>query len=165
MSISHEAHTRGRFTTDSWITPKWLTDRLGPFDLAPCACSPQPWQTASKMFTEAEDGLSRLWNGFVWCNPPYGKQANDWLKRMAEHGNGIALIFARTETQMFFDNVWPHAKSVLFIKGRLTFFRPDGTKPKGNSGGPSVMIAYGNKAHNKLKTCVGLGVHMERATA
>ena len=30
-SIAPPSHTSGIHTTDDWITPKWLIDRLGPF--------------------------------------------------------------------------------------------------------------------------------------
>lgn len=32
-SIAHPAQSRTEITTDDWITPKWLVDRLGPFVL------------------------------------------------------------------------------------------------------------------------------------
>jgi hypothetical protein len=149
-SIAPPAHTRGITTTDSWITPKWLIDRLGPFDLDPCECVPQPWPCAKRAYTEM--GLVREWEGFVWCNPPYGRETGAWLNRMALHRNGMALVFARTDTKAFFDNVWPFASALLFIRGRLTFFRPDGSKPPGghNSGGPSVLIGYGVEARLRL---------------
>ena len=158
-SIAPPCHTRRSETTDSWITPKWLIDRLGPFDLDPCACDPQPWPCASRQYTEAENGLLRPWEGMVWCNPPYGKRATDWLNRLALHGNGIALVFARTETQAFFRDVWPRADLLLFMKGRLTFNRPDGSAPPTghNSGGPSVLIAYGEQASRRLEENADLG--------
>jgi hypothetical protein len=83
-------------------------------------------------------------------NPPYGKQAATWLERLAKHGDGIALVFARTETRMFFDHVWPHADALLFIEGRLHFHHPDGTRAKANSGAPSVLVAYGKRNAIKL---------------
>ncbi len=159
-SIAPPAHTRRKGqTTDSWITPKWLIDRLGPFDLDPCAASPQPWPTAERMITEDQDGLLEQWRGLVWLNPPYGKNLGVWLNRLALHGNGIALTFARTDTRAFQDNVWPFAWSLLFLRGRLTFFTPLGdSSPVGhNSGGPSVLIAYGEEAFQRLKKCGDLG--------
>ena len=42
-------------------------------------------------------------------NPPYGSETPKWLKKLSEHGNGIALIYARTETRMFFNYVWDKA--------------------------------------------------------
>lgn len=79
----------------------------------------------------------------MWLNPPYGNQTEQWIRRLAEHGNGIALIFARTETATFFPWVWERAKALLFIKGRLSFHNVDGTQG-GTAGAPSVLIAYGS---------------------
>lgn len=158
-SIAPPCHTRGDQTTDSWITPKWLIERLGAFDLDPCASDPQPWPCAAKSFAIENNGLLQPWNGLVYCNPPYGKQTGLWLDRMASHNNGVALVFARTETRMFFKSVWPVASCLLFLRGRLTFNRPDGSLPKlgHNSGGPSVLIAYGPEAERRLKACDDLG--------
>ena len=33
MIIAPPPHNRTSESTDDWITPKWLIDRLGPFDL------------------------------------------------------------------------------------------------------------------------------------
>jgi len=84
-------------------------------------------------------------------NPPYGRQTGLWLKKLSEHNNGIALTFARTETKMFFQYVWPKADSVLFIEGRLNFYFVDGTISKGGSGAPSILIAYGKENSEILK--------------
>lgn len=159
-SIAPPSHTRRQgVTTDSWITPQWLLSRLGEFDLDPCACDPQPWATANRMLTEKDDGLLHAWHGFIWCNPPYGNALTTWLNRMALHDNGIALVFARTETKAFHSNVWPFASSILFLRGRLTFCKPTGElAPQGhNSGGPSVLIGYGPTASKRLKACSDLG--------
>lgn len=163
-SIAPPAHTRGEHSTDSWITPKWLIDRLGPFDLDPCAAIPQPWPCAFRSFTIEDNGLLQDWpkRDLVWMNPPYGKEAAAWLDRLAMHGNGIALVFARTETAMFFKSVWPAATSLLFLKGRLTFHYPDGEGSKAghNSGGPSVLIAYGKEADDRLAMNRDLGAYV-----
>jgi len=153
-SIAPPAHTRREGqTTDDWITPKWLIDRFGPFDLDPCASTTQPWPCAKRQYTVADNGLLRPWTGNVWLNPPYGKRTGEWLKVLADHGRGVALVFARTETRMFFESVFPFAHSLLFLQGRLTFHRPDGTGTKAahNSGGPSVLIAYGVQCSLRLQ--------------
>lgn len=162
-SIAPPAHNRGDHTTDSWITPKWLIDRIGPFDLDPCACIPQPWPCAARQFTIDDNGLLQKWQGFVYCNPPYGKQTADWLDRMAAHNNGIALVFARTETKMFFSSVWGKCSALLFLRGRLTFCYPhgEGSQAGHNSGGPSVLIAYGKEAANRLHMNCDLGFFVE----
>lgn len=155
--IDPPPHARTIQTTDNWITPQWLIERLGPFDLDPCACDPQPWPCAREQYTTL--GLMRDWFGFVWMNPPYGLAAAHWLERLASHGSGIALVFARTDTKMFFRHVWPKASALIFVKGRITFHYPDGTLPRkgANSGGPSVLIGYGDIAADKLAGVKDLG--------
>lgn len=157
--IAPPTHTRSTTTTDSWITPKWLIDCLGPFDLDPCASSPQPWPCARESYTEYDNGLLLPWRGFVWCNPPYGSALGVWLNRNSLHNNSIALVFARTETQAFFEAVWPYASALLFLRGRLTFHYPDGSAPRNgaNSGGPSVLIGYGPEAKHRLAANHDLG--------
>lgn len=142
--------------TNIWLTPPHILKALGEFDLDPCACCPpRPWDTAKVHYTIDDDGLSKDWgnNNRVWINPPYGNEAINWLKKLSEHNNGITILFARTETKMFFDYVWPCASSLLFLKGRLTFCRADGTPGKTNSGGPSVLISYGKENALSLRDC------------
>lgn len=129
---------------DEWLTPPQIIQSLGSFDLDPCSPINRPWPTAKCHFTVLDNGLSKSWEGRVWLNPPYGSEMVKWMGRMAGHGDGIALIFARTETEAFFEHVWPKADALLFIKGRIRFFKVDGTE-SGTSGAPSVLIAYGLK--------------------
>lgn len=142
----------GQGRSDDWITPKFIIDRLGPFDLDPCACSPQPWETAKTMWAlPGHDGLDQEWFGRVWLNPPYGKAATWWLCRMAKHAHGTVLIFARTETHAFQKYVLGEALGLLFLRGRLHFHFPSGERAKGNAGGPSVLVAYGQQDMIRLR--------------
>jgi hypothetical protein len=143
-------HHRGyRGLSDVWLTPPEIVRALGPFDLDPCAApDPRPWDTAKEHWTQG--GLSRPWHGRVWLNPPYGPQLGRWLNALAVHGNGIAIAFARTETKAFWDYVWRRADAVLFLHGRLHFYRPDGKRAKANAGGPSCLIAYGAENVERL---------------
>jgi phage N-6-adenine-methyltransferase len=136
---SHESAVGG---TDEWITPRNIVDTLGPFDLDPCSPGDRrPWDTAAKHYALEDDGLRQEWEGRVWLNPPYAHAAK-WLHRLAEHGRGTALIFARTETRLWFDHVWPRATGLLFLKGRIRFCYVNG-KPASSAGAPSVLVAYG----------------------
>jgi hypothetical protein len=142
MSIG--GHQSARADSVVWLTPPDLLAALGPFDLDPCACSePRPWPTAKNMIALPKDGLSAPWFGRVWCNPPYGAEAEHWLSKLADHGYGTALIFARTETSWFFSTVWRRATAVLFLDGRLHFHRADGSRARANAGAPSCLVAYG----------------------
>lgn len=138
---------------DEWLTPPEILGALGPFDLDPCAPVAPPWPTADKMLNIQDDGLSANWDGRVWLNPPYGREAKKWLEKLVEHGDGVALIFARTETDMFFRYVWDYADALLFVRGRLHFHHVDGTRAKNNSGAPSVLIAYGKRNAEALQAC------------
>jgi hypothetical protein len=71
----------------------------------------------------------------------------------------VALIFARTETKAFFDQVWDKATAILFIKGRLKFHKPNG-ELGGTAGSPSVLIAYGEADAEILKSCNINGKYM-----
>lgn len=136
------SHQSARMENDEWLTPPELLATLGHFDLDPCSPIVRPWPTADRHFTIEDDGLTKPWTGRVWCNPPYGRKTGIWLGRCADHGNSMALIFARTETEDWVRHVWSRAHSILFIFGRLYFHRVDGVRADANSGGPSALIAY-----------------------
>ena len=145
------SHESARMGKDEWLTPPSLLSKLGEFNLDPCAPIVRPWDTAKYHYTVKDDGLNMPWKGRVWCNPPYGKHASAWLCRLAAHGNGLALIFARTETKFFFEQVWNKASAVLFLKGRLYFHHVDGTQAPASAGAPSVLVAYGENEAVRLQ--------------
>lgn len=154
-------HQSPRMETDVWLTPPEILAALGAFDLDPCACSePRPWATAAEHYTVHDNGLRKPWFGRVWLNPPYGSPSvvGPWMRRLADHGTGMALIFARTETALFFETVWRRASACLFIEGRLFFHYPDGRRAGNNSGAPSVLIAYGDADAAALRAS-GLNGH------
>lgn len=148
---SHESHNAG---THTWLTPPEILSALGPFDLDPCACPlPRPWTTAETMWTREDGPLRREWFGRVWLNPPFGPKPaiTAFMRRMAEHGHGTALLFARTETELFFETVWNRAAALLFLKGRPCFHHQDGRRAAANSGAPVVLIAYGDTDADALR--------------
>jgi hypothetical protein len=96
----------------------------------------------------------------VWLNPPYSFAAWKWLAKLAGHGKGTALIFARTETVGFVSEVWGKADAVLFLHGRLYFHKPDGSRAAANSGAPSCLVAYGAADADRLKTTTLAGTYV-----
>ena len=140
MSQGIGGHTRpNRGASVEWETPPEILAALGPFDDDPCL----PGHT---------NGLSRPWRGFVWLNPPYTRDLGLWLARLAAHPDGgIALVFARTETRIFWDEVWKKATALLFLMGRPHFYQ-HGERAKGNSGGPVCLVGYGQIATRRLAT-------------
>jgi hypothetical protein len=135
-------HTAPNGATDEWLTPPWVVEGLGPFDLDPCCPPNMPWRTARVMLTPADDGLAAPWAGRVWLNPPYGRGIGAWMNRMANHGSGTALVFARTGAKWAQDAL-AAATAVLFLAGRLKFHFPDGTRAGTGAGCDSMLLAYG----------------------
>jgi hypothetical protein len=148
------SHQSARAGSQTWLTPPPIIDALGgwqSFDLDPCAApAPRPWFTAWQHNAEADgDGLALDWHGRVWLNFPY-ENPEAWLRKMVGHGRGTALMFARTETDVFQDYVWQRASGLLFLRSRLFFHHPDGTRAKWNGGAPSVLAAYGQDDLDRL---------------
>lgn len=141
-----------KVSSDEWYTPRWIIDRLGPFDLDPCAApiDVRPHKTASVMLTKEDDGLSKIWHGVVWMNPPYSRQLlSAFCEKMAEHDNGIALLVNRQDNLLWQEVIFPSAKSMIFMRHRVKFIRPDG-----NSGSPffgSCLVAWGEECDRRLR--------------
>jgi hypothetical protein len=137
----------------TWLTPTPILAALGDFDFDPCAApAPRPWATAARMNSELDgNGLAMEWDGRVWLNPPYtSSEIEAWLRRLADHACGTALIFARTETAAFQRQVWERAHGLLFLSGRLHFHDAAGVRAKANAGAPSVLCAYGEDDMDRL---------------
>lgn len=129
--------------TTSWFTPKWIVERLGEFDLDPCG-SPKH-KIANIIFHYPEqNGLHEPWFGRVWLNPPYGKECHAWIRKLARHGNGIALIFARTDAE-WFQNTAGLFDGVFFLKGRISFLRADIMSETNPAGAPSCFFIAGQE--------------------
>lgn len=143
--------TRTDGGSDEWLTPPSIIDALGRFDLDPCSPGDRrPWDTATLHYSAEDNGLAKVWHGRVWMNPPYAS-AGVWMQRLAEHGHGTALLFARTETRMWFEHIWPKATGLLFMRGRIKFRYVNG-KEAGSAAAPSVLIAYGRSDADALRS-------------
>ena len=159
MTLGSHQTTIGKSQTH--ITPKWIIDALGPFDLDPCAAYPRPWPCATKNIVEREDGLTCYWPKYktVWLNPPFNRYGvGAWITKLASHNNGIALLHARTETA-WFQPCWSRASGIFFLRHRVIFCKPDGspqTTLRGevaNSGAPVCFVAFGALAKQRLENC------------
>ncbi len=103
------------------------------------------YPTALKMYNRRQNGLLQPWNGRVWLNPPYSRPLiEQFVARMVEHNNGIALLFNKCDSRMFQELIFPNMAGILFMRRRIKFLRPDGSR--GNSPGcGSVLIAFGQE--------------------
>ena len=132
-------HERPVGATVEWYTPKSFFDTLGlTFDLDPASPNPPvPWVPASRFFWMNGDTLP--WEGRVWLNPPYGKVGVGFIERMIDHGHGLMLLPARTETRIF-QKAAQAAARVVFLRDRLHFVRPNGVASR--SSFASVLLEY-----------------------
>lgn len=132
--------------SDVWLTPPDLHAALGGpenFGFDPCSPQDRPWDTAKIHWTWRDNGLAQIWDPELrcWLNPPYSNVA-PWISRMAAHGYGTALIFAKTETKAFM-TILDTATSLFFIEGHLRFHMPDGQPARDRAKSPSVLCAWG----------------------
>lgn len=159
MTLS--SHQSARMKSDEWLTPPEILNALGPFDLDPCAPIKRPWDMATTHYTKRDDGLKQKWFGRVWMNPPFGNHVSIWLDRLCRHGNGIALVAARTETRWFFTYVWEKSDATLFLDSRPHFHFVTGERAPFNSGAPICLVAYGKENAKVLKGCELYGALVE----
>ena len=149
---------------DEWYTPPWVFEALGVnFDLDPCSPGAPPSSVpALRHMTKADNGLAVPWAGSVWLNPPFSSK-REWYERLVAHGNGIALMPARTETHDLQDYMQA-ADALLFLKGRIYFWRGCAPGANGLNGKAStppfgiVLCAYGKKMASSLLTSKLIGV-------
>jgi hypothetical protein len=126
--------------TNTWLTPLHIINSLGVFDLDPCGF-PGHETAKNKFIYPNKDGLKEEWYGRVWLNPPYGKEQQAWLDKLQNHGNGIALVFARLETKW----IQPFLNDGFFqIEGRIKFLKQDFTEDS-NAGTGSILIPFGRR--------------------
>ena len=130
--------------TDNWSTPQDFYNKLNDefqFTLDPCASHNNA--KCKKYYTEKANGLLQDWsNEVVFCNPPYGRQIKEWVKKCYDEAlNGtriVLLIPARTDTSYFHDYIYnKHLAEIRFIKGRLKFGDSKNSAPF-----PSMLVIY-----------------------
>lgn len=129
--------------TDNWATPQDFFEELDAefhFDLDPCASDEN--HKCERYFTKEQNGLVQDWGGSrVFCNPPYGKEIADWVRKAFEEGHKentlvVMLIPARTDTRYFHDYI-QHRAEVRFVRGRLKFGNVNQSAPF-----PSMVVVF-----------------------
>lgn len=152
--------------TDEWFTPKYIFDALGlRFDLDVAAPVSGPRHVPCDGWLTPEDnGLTHMWGGLVWMNPPFGhmRHKRAWLKRFFEHNNGIALVPDRTSAP-WFQEFAPLADAICWVSPKIKFERPDGTRGE-SPGTGTALLAAGSVAAAALDRC-GLGMVTGRRIA
>lgn len=135
-----------------WCTPKDFFDKLDAefhFTLDPC-CSEKSAKCA-KFFTPKEGGLTQDWSGeTAFVNPPYGREISMWVRKAQREGQKpnttvVVLIPARTDTSYWHDYIFPFAKDIRYIRGRLHFTDEDGRPAPAGAPFPSAVIVFSSR--------------------
>ena len=129
--------------TDLWETPKEFFDKLNEeFNFTLDVCALPENAKCKHYYTPDQDGLSQPWVGTIWCNPPYGRNICDWVKKASEtslSGNIVVMLLpARTDTKWFHDYIYDRRNvEIRFVRGRLKFGGSQNSAPF-----PSMIVVF-----------------------
>lgn len=131
--------------TGEWATPQDFFDELNDefgFDIDVAATAENT--KCANFYDKTQDGLSKPWDGVVWCNPPYGREIGKWVRKAYEENKRennyiVMLLPARTDTKWFHDYIYGKAE-VRFIKGRLKFGGSKNSAPF-----PSMVVIFNSR--------------------
>ena len=127
-------HVTQNSGNDEWYTPSCYIESarkaMGSIDLDPASSSIANERVdAAQIFTIEDDGLSKIWHGNVWLNPPYSQPLiGDFIDKLQEatYTQAIVLVNNATETK-WGNKLLSLACAVCFNKGRIRFLQPDGS--------------------------------------
>ncbi|NES01714.1 MAG: hypothetical protein F6K22_02080 [Okeania sp. SIO2F4] len=134
-------------SSDCWYTPPQIVELieevLGTIDLDPCA-DDKKHIPAKYHKTITEDGLSCVWHGKVFLNPPYSCPGK-WIEKLISEidssnvTEAIALLTASTDTK-WFEPLW--SQPICFWKGRIKFLDSN-YKPKSPARQSHCLVYWG----------------------
>lgn len=133
---------------DNYATPPNLYEELNKrfnFDFDPCP------------YNEGEikvNGLDIDWGKSNFVNPPYSRKLKELfvkkaIEEMKKGNKSVFLIPVSTSTELFHKYIYPNAKEIEFLKGRIkfgkldkegNFYLPLNKKGKNQSGTKDSMI-------------------------
>lgn len=131
--LAHDRKVIFSSESDEWSTPSnifiALNQQYG-FTLDPAASKEN--HKCPKFYDKNDDGLSKSWKDErVFLNPPYS-ETKKWIEKSLQEKDSaevvVLLIAARTDTQAFHE-LLKHAKTIMFIKGRLKFNNSKNSAP------------------------------------
>jgi phage N-6-adenine-methyltransferase len=142
-------------TCDEWSTPDWIFNQLNSefsFNLDPCATKKNA--KCKKYITRLQGGLHSIWSNVTkskstraFVNPPYS-DIKQWVRKCyIESLRGslvVMLIPARVDISYWHDYIFPYAREIRFIRGRLKF-----NKHKNPATFPSAVIIFDVALHQK----------------
>lgn len=156
---------------NEWYTPKKYLDAarkvLGNIDLDPASsAAANRIVKAKKYYTADDDSLNTTWNGSVWLNPPYGRLAGNFARKLVvEHEAGnvkaaIILVNAHCTDTDWFQGLWDHL--LCFTDHRIDFDSAGREKPNSSTHG-SVFVYMGRRNTAFIKEFATFGAVVKRA--
>jgi len=143
-----------------YYTPEWVLTSArtiithwgyANFDLDPASCAlaqqtvqAERWCGLDHPDPACRDGLTIPWHGLVWLNPPYGREIQQWIRKLiSEYTRGncqgaLVLVPARLDTQ-WFRLLSHHMTGFYMFHRRLTFATPHATRAPAPF--PSALVA------------------------
>jgi len=129
-------HVANNSGNNEWYTPAEYIEAarrvLGTIDLDPASSDvANEVVKATHIYTDKDNGLSQDWSGNIWMNPPYasdliGKFCDKLDASIGQVTQAIVLVNNATETA-WFSTLIELASAVVFPRGRVKFWKPDGT--------------------------------------
>lgn len=151
----HSAATPEHYTPQSIIEAARHT--MGGIDLDPASTASVNAKRvlADRFYSKADDGLSKIWQGRVWLNPPGGRVGNKssaaiwWAKLAEEYASGTveqALFLGFTLEILSTSQdakIWPSELPFCIPRRRIEFLQEvDGEFVKGESPTHANVIVY-----------------------
>jgi hypothetical protein len=121
------------------------------FSLDPCApleyCPSHDY--CGERYILPQNGLELPWEGRVWLNPPFHRnEVKKWISKLAQHGDGIALVTSYFTSSWFQENP-PDGLFLLADRPRYIVPKKDSSTVTGRY--PSMLMSYGADCTEILK--------------
>jgi hypothetical protein len=118
-----------------WYSPEDLVEAarqvMGEIDLDPASCAvANKVIKAARFYSEEDDGLSKVWKGRVWMNPPYSQPlVAQFGEKLIESFQAGTVAEAITLTNNCTEVAWLQsllrvASALCFPSGRVRFWYP-----------------------------------------
>ncbi len=83
-----------------------------------------------------------------------------WPTAEVMYDQNIELLFNRCDSKMFQDVIFPKATGMKFLRHRIRFYRPDGTRGE-SPGCGSLLLAFGEDNAEILRNCAIEGKYVQ----
>ncbi len=110
-----------------------------------------------RYFTKEQNGLAQEWSGVCWCNPPYGREAKDWIIKAynsAIEGKATTVLLVPARVNADYFHEYCFKGEVRYVLGRPSFKREDGTSQTPML--PLAVVIFQSAQHRLHLTAFGV---------